>query len=440
MPRVLWLTEEFYPPQVGGVELMVARLSAELARLGLDVGVITRQTSPPSAPDERIGLVRVRRLGPGGVLKGAGWRAFAPILAFLARLTLILIREASRYDVLVVSGMKTIPLVAVPLCRLLHKRCIVRVETTDDLDAPGFGARSAGQRGSAGGAAMRLSASLQCAALIRADSVIALSGALESRLLATGVPAARIRRIANAVDQRAFRPASPVERDVWRGQLGLARQATLMIYVGRLSRAKGVDLLVQMWPRISAHHPELHLLIAGAGRDSHDDCEAEIHERLRSGFPGHERIRMLGATDRVAQYLKACDLYILPSEFEGFSIALIEALASGLPALLTPVGSVPELIRNGENGFIFAARDGNALVAAVDAAMAARDRWPEIGRRARATVEAMDLEVVGEQYRSLIEQLLERRSGQLERPADGGRGGWSGAERRARRRANQTVT
>ncbi|HXS27017.1 MAG TPA: glycosyltransferase family 4 protein [Steroidobacteraceae bacterium] len=409
-PRILWLTEELYPPQIGGVELMVARLSAELARTGLDVRVITRQTQPPSAPEERIGSVSIRRLAPGGVLKGRGWRAAPPLLAFFARLSFALVRDARRYDVLIVSGMKTIPLVAVPLGRVLGKPSIVRVESTNELDEPGFGEQPGRRRGPLGRLANRFFERLQRAALIRADSVIALSGALEKRLLQKGVQASRICQIPNAIDLRSFSPATALEREALREQLSLPRGATLMIYVGRLSRAKGVDLLVRMWPRISARHPDLHLLIAGEGRDSHDDCEAEMREQLRSGLPGHERVRMLGPIDRVHLYLKASDLYILPSHFEGFSIAIIEALASGLPALLTPVGSVPELIRDGENGFIFAAQDGDALAAAVDVAVAARERWPEIGRRARATVETMDLAAVGEQYRSLLDALLERRS------------------------------
>jgi len=413
-PRILWLTEEFFPPQVGGVELMVARLSAELAKSGLEVGVIARQSDPPSAVEERIGAVRVRRLAPGGVLKGTGWRAVLPLLAFLTRLCVALIREARRYDVLIVSGMKTIPLVAVPLSRLLGKRCIVRLESTSELDEPGFAERPHGERALLEWVANRVSARLQRAALIRADSVVALSGALEKRLLETGVPVSSISQIANAVDLHAFRPPTVAERAALRGQLGLPENATLMVYVGRLSRAKGIDLLVRMWPQISARHPELHLLIAGGGRDSHDDCEAELRKYLSSSFPGRERITMLGSTDHVNLYLRASDLYILPSHFEGFSIAIIEALASGLPSLLTPVGSVPELIRDGENGFIFAARDGGALVAAVDAAFAARDRWPEIGRRARATVGTMDLGAVAEQYRVLFDALLERRSARVE--------------------------
>jgi glycosyltransferase involved in cell wall biosynthesis len=115
---------------------------------------------------------------------------------------------------------------------------------------------------------------------------------------------------------------------------------------------------------------------------------------------------MTGATDRVADYLRAADLYILPSDYEGFGVGIIEALATGLPSLLTPVGIVPQVVRDGENGFIFRVRDREAMIRAIDTAMAARARWPEIGARARQAVAPMDLDAVVQKYVQLCAETL----------------------------------
>src|SRR5260370_32233613 len=115
---------------------MVSYLSHGLAELGIPSQVITRQPDSPAAAEETLGRVRVRRIRPGGLLKGLGWRALPSVLGYLCRLAFILLSEAGRYDVVIISGLKIIPLVAIPVTRLLGKRCIIRIESTFELAQP----------------------------------------------------------------------------------------------------------------------------------------------------------------------------------------------------------------------------------------------------------------------------------------------------------------
>src|SRR5215472_18502586 len=113
-PRVCWITEEF-PPETGGTGLVAARIAGAIATQGVEVSVLTRQTRPARAAEEQYGAVCVHRIRPGGRFKGAGWEALPAILAYLVRLAGLLIRRARHYDVIIVSCMKIIPLVAVPV-------------------------------------------------------------------------------------------------------------------------------------------------------------------------------------------------------------------------------------------------------------------------------------------------------------------------------------
>jgi glycosyltransferase involved in cell wall biosynthesis len=361
------------------------------------VQVITRQTDPPCAPRERIDGVRVRRIRPGGQIKGAGWRALPRIAGYLPSLALQLLRAARRCDVMIVSGAKVIPLVAVPLCRALGKRCIVRVESTCELVEP-ISKESAASMRPIGPVLGGLARRVQRAALEGADDVIATSSTLAAMLAQSGVSGAHVREIPNGIDLRRFRPASAAERERLRAALAWPAHGTILLFVARLSRAKGIDLLADAWPEIAARHPGLCLVIAGTGAGSFDDCEHEVAESIRRSGLGPDRVRMTGATDRVPEYLRAADLFILPSDYEGFSLGIVEALATGLPSILTPVGVVPQLVRDGENGFLFLPRDRAGMIAAIDAAMSARDRWCEIGGRARQAVLSMDLEAVAREY------------------------------------------
>src|ERR1700753_1324717 len=117
-PVVYWLTEAFFPPLVGGQELIAAHLAQGLYSRGFEVQVITRQTLPASPERETIQGVNVRRVNPPGMLKGKGFGGVAPVHRFLVRVALILLKDAPRYDVIVVSGAKIMPLVVIPLCAL----------------------------------------------------------------------------------------------------------------------------------------------------------------------------------------------------------------------------------------------------------------------------------------------------------------------------------
>ncbi|HZO22400.1 MAG TPA: glycosyltransferase family 4 protein, partial [Steroidobacteraceae bacterium] len=393
-PRIYWLTEAYFPPQLGGLELMVARLSEGLAARGLEVHVVTRLPDPQYPKEQYIAGVHVRRIPPAGRLKGIGWRALPRVIEYLARLAIMLVRDARHYDVVIVSGLKVIPLIAVPLCHLLGKRCIVRVESTYELLEPVSAMSAEAMKGSAARMVQRFSEWIQRVMLFNADRVIATSNELQELVLEAGVQPEKISMIFNAVDLRRFHPVSRSEKERLRQELHLPRKATIVLFAARLSRAKGISLLVEAWPQLAAQHSDLCLVIVGAGHGSFDDCEAELVQFLQlTGLAG-TRVLMQGPSERVDQYLQAADLYILPSEYEGFGVGVIEALATEIPVLATPVGVVPQLIQDGDNGFVFPPRDEPALIEAVETALAERHRWPEIVKRARKGVSSMDVGAV----------------------------------------------
>jgi glycosyltransferase involved in cell wall biosynthesis len=385
---------------------MVARLSEGLAARGLEVHVITRQPDSACSREEYISGVHVRRIRPAGLLKGTGWRALPLILAYLVRLAFMLVREARRYDVVIVSGLKVIPLVAVPLCQMLGKRCIVRVESTYELLEPVSAKSLSGMKGPLGQLVQRGSEWVQRMMLAHADCVIATSNELGEMVRDAGVKPEKISMICNAVDLRRFHPVLGREKDRLRQELHLPRRATIVLFAARLSRAKGINVLVEAWPQLAARHSDLCLVIVGSGTGSFDDCETELVDFLQLTGLGGTQVLMHGASDRVDRYLQAADLYILPSEYEGFGVGVIEALATEIPVLATPVGVVPQLIHDGDNGFVFPARNGPALIEAIETALAARNRWPEIVKRARRAVSSMDVGAVVQQYIRLCSELI----------------------------------
>ncbi len=399
-PRVYWLTEAFFPPLVGGQELTVSYLARGLVARGIEVHVITRQTVPPCARAETLHGVQVRRIDPPGLLKGKGLRAIVPLLGFLGRLSSILLRDARRYDVVIVSGVKIMPLLVVPICKLLGKKSILRVESYFELHET-ISSESLGTMGARPGRLLfRMVEALRRPFLRHADAVIAISAQIREELLKRGVPPTRIVSVPNAVDMTKYRPVSAEQRAPLRARLSLPSDRTLVLYSGRLSRAKGVPLLMDAWPALLAAHPDLHLVLVGAGGRSFDDCEAQVRNQVRTGGLD-DRVTFVGETDAVADYLQAADLWIFPTEYEGFSLALVEAMGCALPVVVTAVGAAPQLIQHGQNGFLFPPKDPAALTEALENALRQRALWPAIGAAARQTVLQYDVKIIADRYAAL---------------------------------------
>jgi glycosyltransferase involved in cell wall biosynthesis len=414
-PVVYWLTEAFFPPLIGGQELIAAHLAQGLHARGYHVQVITRQTIPASASRENIQGVEVRRINPAGMLKGKGFGAIVPVLGFLLRLIWILLKDAPRYDVVLVSGAKIMPLVVIPLCALLRKKCVIRAESYFELHET-ISTESMRTMGSRRGRFLfDLIESGRNRGLRRADAVIAISQQIQGELLKRGVNPSKIVPLPNGVSLRKFRPVSPTERSALRARLSLPDDGRpIVLYAGRLARAKGVPLLVDAWPTILARHPQLYLVLVGSGNRSFDDCEVQVKERVEE-LGLQQQVAFFPETEAVVDYLQAADLWVFPTEYEGFSLALAEAMGCALTVLATSVGAAPQLIQQGRNGFLFPPLHPQALINAFDEAVAARDRWPGIGAAARESVSQYDLDVIATRYASLCRSLLEQGGAEVPR-------------------------
>lgn len=405
VPRVCWLTTEFFPPETGGTGMIAATLAQALAERDLPVRVITRQTLPRCARQENIGRVLVRRIGPAGRMKGVGWRALPAMLSYLVRLALLLLVQARKYDIVIISGMKTIPLTAVPVCRALGKKCVIRMESPFEIVESISSESLDRMSGFFGRALSRILKRVQFLALSRADRIIAISDDIATVLQRAGYRTSSITKIPNAVDVERFAPLRPAERSSLRRGLGFSDERTIVLYTGRLSRAKGLMMLMQAWPQLVAGDGSLLLVLLGSGRGSWDDCEAEIGEFVRANrLDAH--VALLGHSDRVHEYLQSADMFVSPSDYEGFGLSIVEALACAVPVVSTAVGIAPQVIRHGENGFLCPPKDPAALAAVLALALAERNRWPKIGSLGREAALQFGIKPVIDRYVGLCNELL----------------------------------
>jgi sugar transferase (PEP-CTERM/EpsH1 system associated) len=173
-----------------------------------------------------------------------------------------------------------------------------------------------------------------------------------------GIPPARFEVLYNGVDCRRFAPSE--HRAGLRASLGIAEDELVLLTVASLTPVKGHARLLEAAARVVADtRRRVRFLWLGEGAE-----RAALEARVRTLGLG-ARVQMPGGSDRVPHYLAAADLFILPSELEGMSNAILEAMASGLPVVAHAVGGNPELVDHEHTGLLCAPADVDALAAAI---------------------------------------------------------------------------
>ncbi len=199
---------------------------------------------------------------------------------------------------------------------------------------------------------------------------------------ADGLAAAKVRTVHNGVDLAKIEQHA---RDGGcRRALGISDATRLVTTVGNLRRVKGIDVLLRAAARVCREAPETFFLLVG--KTTEEDYFTELQQLTESlGLRG--RVQFAGEREDVLAVLKASDLFCLPSRSEGFSNALLEAMACGLPCVATDVGGNAEAIRDGINGFLVRPEDPDALADRILHTAREPAKAREVGAAARRTVE-----------------------------------------------------
>lgn len=222
------------------------------------------------------------------------------------------------------------------------------------------------------------------------DKVLAVSEfARDFALSQQGFPAERVEVFYNPVDLRYFRPPSSDEREASREALGLDMTQPVVVCVTRFHPVKGVDVLLDAWARVARRLQDARLLLVGEGplRGELEDLAA------RTCPPGS--VRFLGYRSDVREILSAADVAVLPSRAEGFSVAALEILGTGLPLVATRVGGNAQLIEDGVNGLLVPSEDPARLAEALERLCVDRSFRERLAAVAHSSVRPFDLRVFG---------------------------------------------
>ncbi len=188
--------------------------------------------------------------------------------------------------------------------------------------------------------------------------LVAVSPEVRDELVSLGVAPAEkfaVVRLGIELDERLLPGGREAGREESRRQLGVGPETFLVGWVGRMTGVKRVPDLLEAFRQLRDMHVDARLCLVG------DGPERESLERLAKSLGVVRDCFFLGYQEEMGRWLESFDAFALPSANEGTPVSAIEALAAGCPVVATRVGGVPDVVQDGETGFLVASGDTKAL-------------------------------------------------------------------------------
>jgi glycosyltransferase involved in cell wall biosynthesis len=336
IPRVC-VVSALYHPDLGGLGRQAQLLSERLRKEGVELFVIARKMEMDgrAAFSPSVEVVRVPSLFPKHhILEEISLKNILISVIFSLGCLYVLIRRRKSYDLVHFHGASVPLFVALPFLKWLGKKVVAKVAA----------ANLGTEAGSLSGRYWPLG-NVLARMMKRVDGFIAISAEIREGLIRDGIAQAKILDITNFIDPEIFRPPMSGEKTRLKERFGYSGK-TLLLFVGRLVPRKGVPHLLETWKEVSPDFPDARLLILGDGPLL--DVLVELATRLEISGTVH----FAGRVDNVPEYLRVADVFVLPSLQEGMSNSLLEAMASGLPAVASRIGGVVDVVEDGKNGLL----------------------------------------------------------------------------------------
>ena len=356
--------------ETGGMNVYVRELSAELARLGYEVDIVTRLDGAlPEVEDLAPGLRIVRvAAGPAEPIEKEALVEHLPeFAANFERLA-----TERRYDV-VHSHYWQSAVVGAPVARALGAPHVVMFHTLGEVKNRA--------RISEKEPILRVQSERSIAA--EASAIVTASDH-ERGLLETYYDAdpARMHTVPCGVDLERFQP---MDRLAARRAIGRATDGPVLLWVGRLEKLKGVDILINAAAQLDER--DFTLLIVG-GDERSAPLKAELlAQALAAGIETNVRFEGAVPHELLPAYYSAADVCVVPSYYESFGLVAVEAMACGTPVVASRVGGLVSTVTDGVNGYLIPWRCPEPFAEKLEVLLNNPELRANFGRAARKSVE-----------------------------------------------------
>ena len=373
------LTDYFYP-NVGGVERVIEELYPRLVRRGHTVTVLTFRTCSAPTFESWQGLT-IHRVSALNMTQWFGVQFMFSIQVFSTLLRLV---NSFRPDFVHAHNLFFRTTEVAAMLRMIFRIPLI---TTLHLG------KAEGDGRLLNTLIRAYESTLGRFIVRRSDHIVAVSNAVAEHARRMGGHLNSVAVIPNGVDTSVFYSGTD--------QSSIGK---IILFVARLVSNKGPEALIRAAPLVLAQHPQAQFVLVGDG-----PLRVRLQEQVSQLGIGHA-VQFLGLRHDVPDLMRRATLFVRPSTLEGMPLTVLEAMASALPVVATPVGGTAELVKDGVNGYLVPVGDhgvlANSIIKLLDNCALAR----EMGRQGREIVEASySWDVVTEQTeRVYTEEVLRR--------------------------------
>ncbi len=236
-----------------------------------------------------------------------------------------------------------------------------------------------------------------------AGAIMILNPGMKEEAAECGLRPSKLLWMPNPVDPDEFRPLNAPARAQLRAKLDIADDTELILFVGRLAPEKELGSLIGGFAQIAKIRPRAKLVLAGDG-----PLREEL-QRLAESLLPENRIRFAGAVppQSVHEWMQIADVFALVSSLEGLPVSLIEAMVSGVPAIVSDIPANRQLVDDGIEGLVVPLRSEDLIASGLNSILSDEDRRTRMGAAGRARIVAsFSTKEVIERYETLFTRLL----------------------------------
>ena len=363
---VLMVTGVYYPEISGAV--LQCRLLINLLKNNIDfrilsgssLGFIYNENNVDNVPITRIAINTKSRFSQ---LESA----FHIVQYFLV--------NRRYFDIVHFHGFSKKSILIVALCLFFRKKIVIKLTSYGEDDPVSIKSRS----------------SLAWFFFTKADSFISVSPAFKKSYETAGLPPNKYWFIPNGVDVERFKPSASGERGSLRIELGFGLDEVILIFIGHFSQEKQPHVLYDAWLELLKKGVKSRIIFIGSTSASNYEVDVDLVEKIKKDATGSTYapfVTFIERTHQIEKYLRLSDIFVLPTLREGLPNVLLEAMATGIPAIITNLPGVTDwIVEDGKTGVLLSPPSKDKLVQELEYLILDRSRRQEMGRAARVFIE-----------------------------------------------------